>query len=76
MVQEGPDRHHAGVVDEYVDVAAAVGAGLVQERRERLRVGDVQRVTRHRAELAQLGDGGLLECDVAVADHHPRTPLQ
>ena len=57
-------------------LAAAFAAGLVQELRKRLAVGDVQRITRHRAELVQRGHRCLERVDVAVADHHPRSALQ
>jgi hypothetical protein len=70
LVEERPDRHHARVVDQHVDVAAAVGARLVEERRERLAVGDVERVARHLAELGQLRHRRLLQSDVTVTDHH------
>ena len=76
LLEEGPDRHHARVVDEDVDVAAAVGAGLVEERSERLAIGHVQRVARHRPEPGEIGDGRLLERHVAVADDHPRAARQ
>ena len=54
----------------------AVGAGLVQEGGERLGVGDVEGMAGYRSRVAQPGDGGLLEGDVAVADHHPRAAAQ
>ena len=57
-------------------MAAAVGARLVQEGRERLAVGDVQRIARDLAELGELCDGRLLQRDVAVTDDHARTPRQ
>ena len=57
-------------------MAAAFGARLVQERRERLAVGDVERIARDLAELGELYDGRLLQGDVAVTDDHSRTPRQ
>ena len=54
LLEERPDRHHPCVVDQHVDVATAVGARLVEERRERLAVGDVERIA---GDLAELGLG-------------------
>ena len=53
LFEERTDRHHPGVVDQHIDVATAVGARLVEERRERLPVGDVERIAGDLAELAQ-----------------------
>ena len=76
LVQERADRHHAGVVDQHVDEAAAIGAGLGEERREGFTIGDVEGIARDLAELGELHDGRLLKCHVAVADDHPRSAGQ
>ena len=76
LLQERPDRHDAGVVDEHVDVAAAVGAGLVQERGEGLPIGDVQRISRHRPEDGEFGHRRFLQGHVPVPDDHARTALE
>ena len=76
LFEERTDRHHAGVVDQHIDVATAVGARLVEERRERLPVGDVERIAGDLAELGQSGDGRLLQRDVPVADDDPRAAGQ
>ncbi len=76
LLEERADGHHAGIVDQHVDVAAAVGARLVEERRERLPIGDVEGIARNRAELGQIGDGRFTKRDVAVADDHPRAPRE
>ena len=76
LVEERADRHHACVVDQHVDMAAAIGAGLVEERREGFTIGDVEGIARDLAELGELHDGRLLKRHVAVADDHPRSAGQ
>lgn len=76
LLEERPDRHDTRVVDQHVDVAAAVRAGLVQERRERLAIGDVERVTRCRAEIRELGDRRLLKGHVTITDDHSCAALE
>ena len=76
LLEERTDRHHACVVDQYVDVAVTIGAGLVEEGGERFAVGDVERVPGYLAELGEVGDGRLLDRHVAVADDHPRAAGQ
>jgi hypothetical protein len=44
---------------------------LVQESRERLPVGDVERIAGELAELGQIRDGRLLERHVTITDDHP-----
>ena len=76
LLEERTDRHDAGVVDQHVDVTRAVGAGLVEERRERVLVGDVERIAGDLPELRESGDRGLEHRDVAVADDHACTAGQ
>ena len=68
LVNEAPHRHDPGVVDQDVDRPQLL-FGLVQEAREGLPVGHVQR-QRHRGR-AQLGSGRLGRRQVHVADRHP-----
>jgi hypothetical protein len=51
-----------------------VGARLVEESGEGLRVGDVERVAADRAEFAELGDGGFQGGRVTVADDDTGSP--
>ena len=53
-------------------MSAAVGARLVEERREGFPIGDVEGIARDLPEPGQIGDGRLSKRDVAVADDHPR----
>ncbi len=68
LFEERADRHHARVVDQHVDVAVAVGAGLAEEGGERFVIGDVEWVARNLPECAEPDDCRLLQRHLAVAD--------
>ncbi len=67
LVEERPDRHDPGVVDQHVD-GAQLRLGVVQEARERLVLGHVQAQGDRRR--PQLPCGGARRLDVEVADRH------
>ena len=70
LLEERADGHDARVVDQHVDVAAAVGARLVEERRERLPVGDVERVA---GDLAELGRASATADSCSATSRSPMT---
>ena len=67
LVDEAPDLHDPGVVDEHVDRPELL-LGPVEERREGGAVGHVER--QRDGARAELGGGLARRLDVHVADRH------
>jgi hypothetical protein len=76
LVEKRTYRHHTGVVDQHIDVPAAVGTGLVEKCRERFLVGHVQGMTAHLSQAADAGDRALEHIEVPVTDDHAGTARQ